>query len=121
MRTMAIYHHIPCYLTLMLIVALSGCTPPQLGDSEAALALEDIVAGTDASRLKAQTPVPQRRGVSYVIDGRSRSGDLYLSPQGALAGIVLLLHFDTSFHSRNWHHGDGLVWLVLAMAVGLCC
>lgn len=72
------------------MATLFGCTPPQLGDSDAALALEDIVAGANPSRLKAQTPVPRRQGVRYVIDGRARSGDLYLSPQGARAGIVLV-------------------------------
>jgi pimeloyl-ACP methyl ester carboxylesterase len=75
---------------LMLVIAMVGCAPPWLGDTDAALAMEDIVAGNNASRLKAQTPLPSRRALEYKIDGRSYSGDVYLSPQGARAGIVLV-------------------------------
>lgn len=74
---------------IILMALLTGCTP-QLGDSDAALALEDIVTGDSPSRLKAQTPSPVRSTVSYTIDGRDNFADLYLSPQGALAGIVLI-------------------------------
>jgi pimeloyl-ACP methyl ester carboxylesterase len=40
--------------------------------------------------LKAQTPAPSSRLHEYVIEGRRHEGDLYLSPQGARAGIVLV-------------------------------
>jgi len=74
---------------IILMALLTGCTP-QLGDSDAALALEDIVTGDSPSRLKAQTPSPVRSTVNYTIDGRDNFADLYLSPQGARAGIVLI-------------------------------
>jgi len=74
----------------LLHLLLGGCAPPPLGDSEAALALEDIAAGDGASRLKAQTPQPSRRTVSFEIEQRRYAADLYLSPAGARAGIVLV-------------------------------
>jgi fermentation-respiration switch protein FrsA (DUF1100 family) len=74
---------------ILLTTLTSGCVP-YLGDSEAALALEDISAGSLPSRLKEQTPEPVRRTVAYEVDGRSHKGDLYLSPEGANAGIVLV-------------------------------
>jgi dienelactone hydrolase len=74
----------------LLAVILTACAPPPFGDTEAALALEDIAAANDPSRLKAQTPAPSRRLHEYVIEGRRHEADLYLSPQGARAGIVLL-------------------------------
>lgn len=74
---------------IILTVLLIGCTP-ELGDSDAALALEDIVTGDSPSRLKAKTASPVRSTVNYTIDGRDNFADLYLSPQGARAGIVLI-------------------------------
>lgn len=68
---------------------LTGCVHP-LGDTEAGLALEDIATGYGPSRLKERTPEPIRRTIDYAIEGRDYRGDLYLSPQGALAGIVLV-------------------------------
>ncbi len=77
-------------VVLMLLTTLSGCALPSLGDSEAALALEDIAAADKPSRLKAQTPTPSRRTYDYTIDDRSYTGDVYRSPQGVRAGIVLV-------------------------------
>ena len=74
---------------LTILVLLSGCVPP-LGDTDAALALEDIASGWAPSRLKARTPAPSRENVSYEIDGRRHNADYYLSPDGALAGVVLV-------------------------------
>jgi pimeloyl-ACP methyl ester carboxylesterase len=81
-------HHVPA--VLLLLVTLTGCAPPPLGDTEAAIALEDIAAAEGPSRLKAQTSPPSRRSHDYVIDGRGYTGDVYLSPQGVRAGIVLV-------------------------------
>ncbi len=78
------------FTLLLLIIAVAGCALPPLGDTEADLALEDIAAGHGHSRLKAQTPLPLRYTVEYTIDGRHHGGDVYLSPQGARAGVVLL-------------------------------
>jgi pimeloyl-ACP methyl ester carboxylesterase len=80
--------HVP--VVLMLFATLTGCAPPPLGDTEAAIALEDIAAADEPSRLKAQTPPPSRRSYDYVIDGRGYTGDVYRSPQGVRAGIVLV-------------------------------
>ena len=76
-------------LLLALLAALPGCAP-RLGDSEAALALEDIVAAGRDSRLKARTPAPLRRAVDYEIEGRRYSADLYLPGEPVRAGIVLV-------------------------------
>lgn len=77
------------FCLLPALVPMSGCVP-SLGNTDAALALEDIAAGWAPSRLKAGTPDPSRESVSYEIDGRRQSGDIYLSPDGALAGVVLV-------------------------------
>ncbi len=75
---------------LLVMALLCGCTTPHLGDSEAALALEDLASGFGSSRLAAQTPAPARRTVAYPTSVGDRTADLYLSPQGARAGIVLV-------------------------------
>lgn len=76
-------------LVLLAVLAVPGCMP-HLGDSDAALALEDIVAGRGASRLKAGTAEPLRRLVTYDVDGRHRRADLYLPRESVRAGIVLV-------------------------------
>ena len=78
-----------CGLLLALLAGLPGCVP-RLGDSDAALALEDIIAAGRQSRLKADTPTPQRRPVRYAVGGRDYNGDLYLPGQPVRAGIVLV-------------------------------
>lgn len=89
-----VYQNLLCnhrlFTATMLVFLQIACAPPQLGDSEAALAMEDIVSGEAPSRLKAQAPSPIRRSVEYTIDGRFHNGDLYLSPLGTRAGIVLI-------------------------------
>ena len=77
-------------LIVISLLVLTSCTP-RLGDTEAALALEDIVAGSGHSRLKAQTPQPSRKALQYAIDGCHYTGDIYLSSEGVRAGIVLIL------------------------------
>ena len=74
---------------LVLLSLLGGCTP-HLGDTEAALALEDLAGGVMPSRLAAQTPEPLRDTVRYQTTLGERSADLYLSPEGSHAGIVLV-------------------------------
>jgi pimeloyl-ACP methyl ester carboxylesterase len=68
---------------------MQGCMP-QFGDSEAALALEDLAGGLLPGRLAAQTPAPQRTTVDYLTSLGERSADLYQSPEGNRAGIVLV-------------------------------
>lgn len=74
---------------LFCMGALSACVP-RLGDSDAALALEDLAAPRFGSRLKSLTPPPERRTITYAIDRVPRRADLYLSPKGARAGIVVV-------------------------------
>ena len=76
-------------LVVINLLVLTSCTP-RLGDTEAALALEDMVAGSGHSRLKEQTPQPSRKTLQYAIDGRHYTADIYLSPEGVRAGIVLI-------------------------------
>lgn len=71
------------------IVVLPGCAP-RVGDSDAELLLEDIVAGDAPSRLKAKTAIPTRRTLNYYIDGRHRIADLYLPSDPVRAGIVVI-------------------------------
>ena len=72
------------------IVSLTGCVSLRLGDTEADLVVEDVIARSRHSRLKAQTPEPTRETVRYEVHGRAYQADLYRSPQGSLAGIVLV-------------------------------
>jgi len=74
---------------LALLASLPGCMP-RLGDSEAALALEDIIAAARHSRLKAATPMPERRPVRYEVEERGYDGDMYLPGEAVRAGIVLV-------------------------------
>lgn len=83
-RRLAIWLLLPAVLS----VAVSGCVPGRF--IEAARVLADIDAGSGPSALKARTPTPQRRAVSYTVEGRARSGDLYLPGDGALAAMVLV-------------------------------
>jgi len=76
-------------IAFIALATLAACVPP-VGKSEAALALEDIAAGVLPSRLKNQTSQPTRRTLTYEVEGRSYSGDLYLPADGAKAGIVLV-------------------------------
>lgn len=82
-----------CFASMLLFLAmLQGCMA-SLGDSEAALGLEDIAAGAGPSRLKEQTPAPLVQTVEYAIDGRQHVADLYLPSQGTRAGLVLVPGF----------------------------
>jgi hypothetical protein len=85
-------HYLSGHVVLVALFAafLTACAPPQLGDSEAALALEDIAAVASPSRLKARTTLPSRQLHEYTINGRPQRADLYLPAEGTRAGIVLL-------------------------------
>jgi len=74
----------------IFVAILAACTPHVPGDSDAALALEDIAAGFGGSRLKDQTPRPEPRTIDFNVEGRAYQGDLYLSSQATRAGIVLV-------------------------------
>ena len=83
-------HRIAGLSAFIFAAILAACTPQLPGDSEAALALEDIAAGFGGSRLKDQTPPPERRTIGFNVEGRAYQGDLYLSSQNTRAGIVLV-------------------------------
>jgi hypothetical protein len=73
---------------LLCLLWLAGCSAL---NREAWLVLGDIGAGAGASRLKALTPAPSRRPVTYTVAGRPGAADLYLPGTGrAEAGIVLV-------------------------------
>lgn len=74
---------------LVLSLVLAGCAH-RLADSEPALALEDIAAGSADSRLKQRTASPARQTLSYQVEGRARAADLYLGGLPPRAGIVLV-------------------------------
>ena len=84
------------WISLQLLVCLTlagmlgGCTSTRFGDSEAGLALEDLASGLATSRLQTQTTPPKLKQVSYLAGGETRFADLYLSPWGGRAGIVLV-------------------------------
>ena len=78
---------------LMILVAtgLSGCLSAE--SWEAVRVLEDIEAGPGPSALKRTTPAPDRREVSYTIDGRRHVGDLYTPGQPAGGRLILIPGF----------------------------
>lgn len=76
------------YRTLLVLLLLVAACGERAG--EARLLLQDIAAGWAPSELKATTPAPERRQVVWRIDGRDGVGDLYVSPDGALARMVLV-------------------------------
>ena len=68
---------------LALCLATGACSQRA---QEARRLLSDIAAGPDPSRLKAETPVPERHAATFP----GGSGDLYVSPEGALGALVLV-------------------------------
>jgi len=77
------------FLLLMLTMLLASACKPQR-EYEAALVLSDIAAGAAPTRLKSVTAKPSRTTVSLPAAGRVVGGDLYLSNQKPLAGLLLL-------------------------------
>ncbi len=72
---------------LLCAFLLAGCATSH----DAWLALGDLAAGGGQSRLKATTPEPSREPVTYVVDGRRRSGDLYLPGTDAPRAAIVLV------------------------------
>ena len=75
---------------LALCNVLLACTSPDFGDSEAGLALEDLVSGHASSRLASQVPPPSRESINFMTGGEKRAADLYHPSHSARAGIVLV-------------------------------
>ncbi len=71
------------------VLSCAGCASGRY--REAFLVLDHLAAAGVESRLEESTAAPSRTSVSYTIEGRSNSGDLYLPDEGAPeAGIVLI-------------------------------
>jgi len=67
----------------------AGCATGRYHD--AYLLLDDLDAAGAVSRLERSTAEPSRTPISYSIDGRASSGDLYLPGEGTPeAGVVLV-------------------------------
>jgi len=81
---------LPARCALLLgLLSTSGCALQR--HHEAVLVLGDVAAGAGPSGLKERTPQPSRTPISYTIDGRAHTGDLYLPGEGKPdAGIVLV-------------------------------
>jgi pimeloyl-ACP methyl ester carboxylesterase len=76
---------------LTVCIGLAGCATPRLGDSEAALVLEDLTATGYTSRLRSRVPDLSRKQVYYPSAGRRYAADLYRVPgAGPQTGILLL-------------------------------
>jgi hypothetical protein len=74
---------------LLCLLSTSGCALQRHRD--AVLLLGDIAARGAPSGLKERTPQPSRTQITYTIDGRAHTGDLYLPGDGkSEAGIVLV-------------------------------
>ncbi|MBC7952178.1 MAG: alpha/beta hydrolase [Rhodospirillaceae bacterium] len=69
------------------LAAAAGCSTAPM---EAGLVLGDLSAGNGPSMLKRLTGRPQREGISWTVDGRKNSGDLYLPAEKAKVGLVLV-------------------------------
>ena len=67
---------------------LAGCVGvPHLGDSDAAIAAEDIIAGERASRLKEITAAPEMSDISYQVGNRRYEASLFLPFESTVALI----------------------------------
>jgi hypothetical protein len=75
-------------LLTLLLVFTAGCAPERR--LEAALLLGDLAAGDGPSRYKRQTATPQRTAVAFTSNGRSYAADLYRSPAGTVAPLLLI-------------------------------
>ncbi|MCG6658932.1 alpha/beta hydrolase [Halomonas campisalis] len=67
---------------------------------EALLALGDIAAGSEESRLKQRTPDPSRESLTYAIDEHEYQADLY-RPEEPRRGSLILVHGFTEAGRRD--------------------
>ncbi|TVR79659.1 MAG: alpha/beta hydrolase [Rhodospirillales bacterium] len=75
-------------LACVLVLPLGSCSPARTG--EALNVLRDIEAGAGPSDLKDSTPEPDRRAITFSVEGRERRGDLYDPNQPVAAGMVIV-------------------------------
>jgi pimeloyl-ACP methyl ester carboxylesterase len=69
---------------------VTGCLSLRLGDSDAALVIEDVIAGPGESRLKQRTGKPTRMTVRYGESTKRREADLYTPAGTSRAALVLV-------------------------------
>lgn len=81
-------HRVAVWATLLAVGFAAGCLRLRLGDSEAGLVLEDLIAS--ASRLEARAPEPSVRTLRFGDPARDLRADLYLPGDTVRAGIVLV-------------------------------
>lgn len=68
----------------LTLISACGAAPPLqqiacLPGGEAVAILEDLAAGVGPSKLKSNTPKPQRSTLDYTVAGRPHQGDLYVT------------------------------------------
>lgn len=89
---------------LLLITALVAALLSLGGDIrrgyEALLALGDVAAGSEESRLKQRTPAPTREDLRYRVEGRDYRADLY-RPDEPRRGTLILVHGLTEAGRRD--------------------
>ena len=83
-----------------LVVALLAGYGGIVRGYEALLALGDIAAGSEESRLKERTPAPTREDLRYRVDGRDYRADLY-RPDEPRRGTLILVHGLTDAGRRD--------------------
>jgi hypothetical protein len=71
------------------LLACGGCATARHHD--AYLVLDHLGTPGEESRLERSTARPSRASISFVIDGRANSGDLYLPGDGAPAAALVLV------------------------------
>lgn len=80
-------------VVLAVLAALIGAVywaGPSPSQAEAALVLGDMLSGAKGGLLQTLTLRPERQTVTWSVDGRRHSGDLYLPGEKAKAGLVLV-------------------------------
>ena len=76
-------------IAALALLFLAGCATPR--PYESLLVLADVAAGHGPSRWKEVTEAPRRQSVTFTVDRRAHTGDLYLPTHAEpLAGIVLV-------------------------------
>lgn len=76
------------FLLVLAVALLAGCAPGR--QIEAAFLFADLAAGGRPSRYQGRTPAPTRTAVAFTVDGRPYAADLYRSPAGVLAPLLLI-------------------------------
>ena len=82
-------HFIFILSLLCLVISIENACV-WLGESDAALFLEDLAVGNEDSRLKKRTPTPKWSPINYENLGTDYQADLYQPGETPLAGIVLI-------------------------------